>query len=176
MLTKSPGSKGHQPLPRKGCSGSQSFATYAPILVSPGGGHGNPPQYSCLENPMDRGAWRATVQRVAKSQTRLSKYYILDLRGSQNFRVESEYGFPGVKHSSYKWPGWGLTAQDPRHAEKFFETNSQVPESLNKASQAYPFASVFHSLAPSRSFLLACYYSLSGLNLKLPKRAPISSL
>ena len=39
---------------------------------SPGGGHGNPPQYSCLKNPMDRGAWRATVQRVAKSRTRLS--------------------------------------------------------------------------------------------------------
>ena len=36
---------------------------------SPGGGHGNPLQYSCLENPMDRGAWRATVHRVAKSRT-----------------------------------------------------------------------------------------------------------
>ena len=36
---------------------------------SPGGGHGNPLQYSCLENPMDRGAWRATAHRVAKSQT-----------------------------------------------------------------------------------------------------------
>ena len=36
---------------------------------SPGGGHGNPPQYSCLENPMDRGAWQATVHRVVKSQT-----------------------------------------------------------------------------------------------------------
>ena len=34
---------------------------------SPGGGHGNPLQYSCLENPMDRRAWRATVHRVAKS-------------------------------------------------------------------------------------------------------------
>ena len=39
---------------------------------SPGGGHGNPLQYSCLENPMDRGAWRATFQMIAKSQTRLS--------------------------------------------------------------------------------------------------------
>ena len=38
---------------------------------SPGGGHGNPLQYSCLENPMDRGAWWATVHRVAKSRTRL---------------------------------------------------------------------------------------------------------
>ena len=36
---------------------------------SPGGGHGNPLQYSCLENPMDRGAWRATVHGVAKSWT-----------------------------------------------------------------------------------------------------------
>ena len=39
---------------------------------SPGGGHGNPLQYSCLENPMDRGAWKAAVHGVTKSQTRLS--------------------------------------------------------------------------------------------------------
>ena len=36
---------------------------------SPGGGNGNLLPYSCLENPMDRGAWRATVYRVTKSQT-----------------------------------------------------------------------------------------------------------
>ena len=36
---------------------------------SPGEGHGNPLQYSCLENSMDRGAWRATVHSVAKSWT-----------------------------------------------------------------------------------------------------------
>ena len=33
----------------------------------PGGGNGNPLQYSCLENPMDRGAWQAIVHKVAKS-------------------------------------------------------------------------------------------------------------
>ena len=38
----------------------------------PGEGNDNPLQYSCLENPMDRGAWWATVHEVAKSQTRLS--------------------------------------------------------------------------------------------------------
>ena len=37
----------------------------------PGGGHGNPLQYSYLENPMDRGAWHATVHGVAESRTRL---------------------------------------------------------------------------------------------------------
>ena len=40
---------------------------------SPGEGNGTSLQYSCLENPMDRGAWRATVHRVAKSQTRLKR-------------------------------------------------------------------------------------------------------
>ena len=34
---------------------------------SPGRGHGNPLQYSCLENPMDRAAWQATVYRLTKS-------------------------------------------------------------------------------------------------------------
>ena len=36
---------------------------------SPGGGHGNPLQYSCLQNPMDRGAWQATVHRVTELDT-----------------------------------------------------------------------------------------------------------
>ena len=47
---------------------------------SPGGGNGNPLQDSCLENSMDRGAWRAMVHRVAKSWTRpkrLSTHIIL---------------------------------------------------------------------------------------------------
>ena len=41
---------------------------------SPGGGHGNPLQCSCLENPMNRGAWRVTVQRVAKTRTGLKQF------------------------------------------------------------------------------------------------------
>ena len=40
---------------------------------SPREGHGNTLQYSCLENPMDRGAWQATVHGVAKSHTRLKQ-------------------------------------------------------------------------------------------------------
>ena len=41
---------------------------------SPGEGNGNPLQYSCLENPMEGGAWKATVHGVAKSRTRLSDF------------------------------------------------------------------------------------------------------
>ena len=40
--------------------------------IYPGGRHSNPLQYSCLENPMGRGVWRAIVHRVAKSQTVLA--------------------------------------------------------------------------------------------------------
>ena len=40
---------------------------------SPGGGNGNLLQYSCLENPMDRGAWQATVHRVTKSRMQLQQ-------------------------------------------------------------------------------------------------------
>ena len=43
---------------------------------SPGGGHGNPLQYSCLENPMDRGAWWAMIHGVAKSRTQRSDSHI----------------------------------------------------------------------------------------------------
>ena len=42
------------------------------ICLPPGEGHSNPLQYSCLENPTDRGVWQATVHRVAKSRIGLS--------------------------------------------------------------------------------------------------------
>ena len=50
-------------------------------IRSPGGGNDNPLQYSCLEKPMGRGAWRATVHRVAESWTRLKRLSIHSLGG-----------------------------------------------------------------------------------------------
>ena len=48
---------------------------------SPGEGHGNPLQHSCLENPIDRGAWWSTVRGVAKSQTeRLTVFTVFDAK------------------------------------------------------------------------------------------------
>ena len=59
-------------------AGEQStYSIWVPSLGRedpPGGRNGNPLQYSCLENPMDGGAWWATVQGVAKSRTRLSDF------------------------------------------------------------------------------------------------------
>ena len=53
-----------------------NFSTLLMILTSRtnGEGTGTPLQYSCLENPMDRGAWEAAVHGVARSQTRLSDF------------------------------------------------------------------------------------------------------
>ena len=54
---------------------------------SPGGGHGNPLQYSCLENPMDTGAWWTTVHRVAKIWTQLkwlSAHYYISFPGGSD--------------------------------------------------------------------------------------------
>ena len=72
---------------------------------SPGEGNGNPLQYSCLENPMDWGAWWATVHWVAKSRTRLSdfnftftftfhKEKILELRVYSTYCRENLENFP----------------------------------------------------------------------------------
>ena len=49
---------------------------------SPGGGNGNPFQYSCLGNPMERGSWWATVHGVVKNWTRLSDETITTKKGS----------------------------------------------------------------------------------------------
>ena len=53
---------------------------------SPGEGPGNPLQYSCLENPMDRGAWWATVHGVAKSQTGLNNLASIHVAGVERAR------------------------------------------------------------------------------------------
>ena len=58
---------------------------------SSGGGRGNPLQYFCVKNPMDRGAWRATVHGAAKSRPQLSTYVIMIFSKSQNNLVPPSY-------------------------------------------------------------------------------------
>ena len=63
-----PGLSGKESTCKAAATGNRNFIPGSGR--SPGGRHGNPLQYSCLENPMDRGAWWATVHGVTKSQTR----------------------------------------------------------------------------------------------------------
>ena len=69
---------------------------------SPGGGHGNPLQSSCLENPVDRGAWRATVHRVTKSRIWL-KRLSTHMHGTDMGVKGQVLLFP-----LYRWGNWGL--------------------------------------------------------------------
>ena len=67
---------------------------------SSGEGNGNQLQYPCLENPMDRGAWYATVHGVAKSRTRLS-YFIHSLTSNKE-GLWKDLAFFGTLHSNIK--------------------------------------------------------------------------
>ena len=75
-----------------GSDGKESACnTGDPCLIpgsgrSSGEGNGNPLQYSCLENFMDRGAWQATVHGVTKSWTQLSNFTSLHRRDETKFR------------------------------------------------------------------------------------------
>ena len=70
-----------------------------PVLGrSPEGGHGNPVQYSCLENPMDRGAWHATVQGVAKSQTQLKQ---LNIHTCTHTHTHTQNSFVSLKSQNF---------------------------------------------------------------------------
>ena len=66
------GTSGREPVCHAGDIRSVGFISGS--RKSPGGGHRNPLQYSCLENPTDRGAWWATVQRVANRWTWLKQF------------------------------------------------------------------------------------------------------
>ena len=79
----------------------------------PGGGHGNPHQYSCLENPMDRGAWRATVHGVAESGTPCGIPSRACSRNAEN-GGGGEGGTRGLerKHEAVMW----LTGLVPAHS------------------------------------------------------------
>ena len=82
-------------------SGVQMVAT-----VDSGEGDGTPLQYSCLENPMDGGAWQAAVHGVAKSQTRLSDFTFNQdaLCSNLCLNLASDKIYSPVKQSSQTYP------------------------------------------------------------------------
>ena len=101
---------------------------------SPGGGNGNLLQYSCLKNPMDRGAWRATVHGVTKSWTRLSDWPPPRewLQRVSSRREPSQACAPGAGRGGENgqkptrgttWGGWdgaGVSGQGDHHAAPWF--------------------------------------------------------
>ena len=89
-------SQGAQLVKKNPCANAEDTSSIPGSRRSPGEGNGNPLQYSCLEKPLDRRAWRATVRGVAKSWTPLSyftsththaQYYHIINTGSIKCRV-----------------------------------------------------------------------------------------
>ena len=76
--------------------------------LSPGGGHDNPLRYSCLENPMDGGAWRATVHVVPKSDT-IEQQTLCGI-GEGNPMDRGPGGYSPLGHKSWTWlSDWART-------------------------------------------------------------------
>ena len=108
-----------------------------------GWGQGNPLQYSCLENPMDRRAWQATVQWVAKSGTWL-KWLTTQARTLAN-QVSLSMNFPGKNTGvgqPYSSPGdlskWEIEPRSPALAADSLPSNLQrSPGSLDKTKEKY---------------------------------------
>ena len=74
---------------------------------SPGEGNGNPLQYSCLENPMDRVAWQATVHGVTESWTQLRNTHTHTHTHTQKCNGLIEHSTVNQRHDhavSYLWP------------------------------------------------------------------------
>ena len=82
---------------------------------SPGGGHGNPLLYSCLENPMDRGAWRAIGHGLAKTQTWLSDSTAIAIQGYSPRERQSIVCKAKTVSKKY----WGLNIKKFKHKQLF---------------------------------------------------------
>ena len=142
----------------------------------PGGGHGNPLQYSCLENPMDRGGQWATVHTVAKSWKPL-KWLSIHARSILHTqfwtfinKTEDFAGSPVVKTLPSNAgrlgliPGWGSRIP---HALGFGQ-NFFVNIYINKTIYLRDRLISFHKKLPH--FLIAAYYSITQLLSHIPWR------
>ena len=116
---------------------------------SPGGGNGNPLQYSCLEYFMNRGAWRATVHRVAKSRTQLSTHELIDLKQNQQPRVS--YPAKVTKSRTVVPCPWGLLSLEVCAASCWpclFPHSPSLPDSPQAYAKCLHFPVSLYSSAP----------------------------
>ena len=89
------------------------------VITENGEGNGNPLQYSCLENSMDRGAWWAAVHGVTKSWTRLSDFTFTFLFHALEKEMATHSSVPGILQGQQSLVGcrlWGRTESDTTEA------------------------------------------------------------
>ena len=104
---------------------------------SPGGGHGHPLQYSCLENPMGRGAWSAMVHRVTNRETCLKPWIIVSVDKTISLR-------PGTGRTPFTWKIYSLLSGAQRGQHVLLASAvSQVPLIQNNPPKWYIWDGVF---------------------------------
>ena len=146
---------------------------------SPGEGNGNPLQYSCLENPMDRRAWWATIHGVAKNWTRLSNFTSLEF---QAVTTSVSRGLPQLPPNQN--PSSHFCTLEQRRLI-LFEHKADRVTSLLKTLQQVPQHLVLKSLTGLGSSHFCCSILPSmpwppgfccSLRVEGPSRRPHSSL
>ena len=125
---------------------------------SPGGGHGNPLQYSCLENPMDRGAGQATVHGVTESQTWLSTHkYVQFSRSVSRLCNPMDCSMPGlpVHHQLLEFTQthahWVGDAIQPSHS---LSSPSPPAFSVSQHQGLFQWVNSSHEVAKALEFQL----------------------
>ena len=139
---------------------------------SPGRGHGSTLQYPWLENPMDRGTWRATVYRVAKSQTQLKWLRRQRKRHLENSSIFWETGLGCLKSAR----GWTANGEHPHPGWSWWTRGMHLcAQCLGESMLARP--SHKHSLAerelnhkPGQSRLQLRTFTKESGSIQFPKR------
>ena len=147
------------------------------LTMKYGGGHGNPLLYSCLGNPMDRGAWRATVQGVTKSWTRMSSSHFPGGGRWHNFLnsytlqtrnilwLLPVFQVVLVSESKDIWdsagPRWDWNLGPSHSLLEVCFLNAQAYSALCVPAQSRPTLLWPHGLSPAR---LLCPWNFPGKN------------
>ena len=135
---------------------------------SPGGGHGNPLQYSCLENPMERRIWQGTVHSVQKSQTQLKQLSTHRLVHIPYTYLLSSVQFSHSVVSDSLWPHELQHTRPPCPSPTPGVHSDSHPSSRwchpAISSSVVPFSSCLQTLPASESFPMSQLFAWGGQN------------
>ena len=131
---------------------------------SPAGGHGNPLQYPCLENPMDSGAWWATVHRVEKSRPRMRRLSS-HAHAQLSVSLRAQTGQVTFSQQKWSWERVGSQEEGKRNQscrqQLFYLTSPQTHSGLQETKSIYKTSTKMGLKLSSRKifFSSSCLYN-----------------
>ena len=143
---------------------------------SPGEGNGNQLQYSCLENPMDRGAWWAILHRVAKSRTRLRDFtmsHCLDSVSSVQFSSVAQSCLTLCDPMNRSTPGLPVHHQLLEYTQTHVHRVGDAISPSVISSSVIPFSSCPQSFPASGSFQMSQFFASGGQSIGVSASASV---